>query len=72
MNSRNSNLDAAFLEQQRRRLLELRTQLQNAIRDGETEESEINGGSLPEAREAEEDAQRLAQLEVDGTLIGGS
>jgi DnaK suppressor protein len=70
MNSKTSNMDPAFLEDQRRRLLALREQLERTIQAGEAQEAAVNGQSLREAQEYEDDAQRLALLEVDGTLIG--
>jgi DnaK suppressor protein len=70
MKSKTSNLDAAFLEDQRRRLMELRSQLERTIQAGEAQEAAVHGQSPGEAQEYEDDAQRLALLEVDGTLIG--
>lgn len=70
MNSNASTLDPAFLEGQRRRLVEQREQLEETIRAGRTREAAVNGQSLGEPQEYEDDAQRLALLEVDGTLIG--
>jgi DnaK suppressor protein len=70
MNDKASHVDSIFLEQQRARLLELRRQIEQSIRTGQSQESELSGQSLREARESEEDAQKLAQLEIDGTLVG--
>jgi DnaK suppressor protein len=70
MDSKASSLDPSFLQQQHRRLIELRAQLERAIQTGERAEGDVNGGSLREAQEAEDDAQRLTLLEVDGTLVG--
>jgi DnaK suppressor protein len=50
-------------------LVELRAQLQRATRVGEAEEGGINAQSRGEAHELEEDAQKLAMLEVEGTLV---
>jgi DnaK suppressor protein len=71
MNGKASTIDPVFLEQQRTRLLELRRQIEQLIGSGQSQERELDGQSFREARESEEDAQRLAQLEVDGTLIRG-
>jgi|SRR5580704_6388581 DnaK suppressor protein len=70
MNDNKSNLDPVFLEQQLARLLELRRQIEQSIQAGQTQERELDGESIREAEESEEDAQRLAQLEVDGTMVG--
>ncbi len=65
-----SNDDPKFLEQQRASLLELRRQIEQSISSGRARERELDGESFREAQESEEDAQRLSQLEVDGTLVG--
>ena len=70
MNDRASHLDPMFIEQQRARLLALRRRIEQSIGSGRAQERELDGGSFREAQESEEDAQRLAQLEVDGTLVG--
>jgi DnaK suppressor protein len=70
MNDKASTIDSVFLERQRVRLLELRGQIEQLIGSGRSRERELDGQSFREARESEEDAQRLAQLEVDGTLVG--
>jgi DnaK suppressor protein len=69
MNASTSRFDPAFIRQQRQRLVELRAQLQRATRVGEAEEGGINAQSRGEAHELEEDAQKLALLEVEGTLV---
>jgi DnaK suppressor protein len=69
MNRKATVLDQAFIEQQRRKLTQLREQLLRATRTGETEEAEIRSQSLGEAHEAEDDAQKLALLEIDGTAV---
>jgi len=70
MNGKASHIDPVFLAQQRTRLLELQRQTEQSIRSGQSQERDLSGDSLREAEEFEEDAQRLAQLEVDGTLVG--
>ena len=69
MNRKATVLDQAFIEQQRRKLTQLREQLLRATRTGETEEAEIRSQSLGEAHESEDDAQKLALLEIDGTAV---
>jgi DnaK suppressor protein len=62
-------LDKAFIEQQRRRLTKLRDQLRQAAQAGEKEEAQIRSQSLGEAHESEDDAQKLAVLELDGAAV---
>jgi DnaK suppressor protein len=69
MNSKTPNLDPAFLQSKRHRLVELRGGLEITIQAGRSREGAVNGQSVGEAQEYEDDAQRLALLEVDGTLI---
>ena len=69
MNVSSSRFDQAFIRQQRQRLVELRAQLQRAARAGVAEEGGINAQSRDGAHEFEEDAQKLAMLEVEGTLV---
>jgi DnaK suppressor protein len=65
MNSKSSALDTSFIQKQRNRLTKLREQLLSATRSEQSEESGINATSAAEAHESEDDAQRLALLEVD-------
>lgn len=62
-------LDPAFVEKQRQALLKLRVVLLNATRDSEADESEIKEESAGGPREFEDDAQKLAALELDGNLV---
>jgi DnaK suppressor protein len=62
-------LDPAFVEKQRQALLRLRVVLLNATRDGEADEAEIKEESAGGPREFEDDAQKLATLELDGNLV---
>ncbi len=62
-------LDPAFVEKQRQALLKLRVVLLNATRDGEADEAAIKEESAGGPREFEDDAQKLATLELDGNLI---
>ncbi len=62
-------LDPAFVEKQRQALLRLRAILLDATRDSEADEAEIKEESAGGPREFEDDAQRLASLELDGNLV---
>jgi DnaK suppressor protein len=62
-------LDPAFVEKQRRTLTKLRATLLTAARDDEADEAEIKDESAGGAREYEDDAQKLATLELDGNLV---
>jgi DnaK suppressor protein len=67
MSDQHSNTDHAFLQQQRKRLQELRHQLQQAEASVAQESSHrVDQGC--EAREIEEDAQDLAEREIDETV----
>jgi DnaK suppressor protein len=65
-----SKLDAAFIQKQRERLNKLRAALLEASRREESEEeaikSELAGGG---PKDYEDDAQRLALLELEGNLV---
>jgi DnaK suppressor protein len=69
MHRKTPRFDPVFLETKRRQLLELRGQLQKTANTGEAEEAEINDQSTSQAREYEDDAQKLAMLETDGNLV---
>jgi len=69
MNPASSRFDQAFIQKQRRRLMELRAQLRDATRTGEAEETDLNSQSQGEPNEFEDDAQKLAMLDVEGTLV---
>ncbi|HEY2399550.1 MAG TPA: hypothetical protein VGI23_04300 [Steroidobacteraceae bacterium] len=62
-------LDPGFVEKQRQALLKLRVVLLNATRDGEADEAAIKEESAGGPREFEDDAQKLATLELDGNLV---
>jgi DnaK suppressor protein len=62
-------LDSGFVEKQRQALLKLRVVLLNATRDGEADEAAIKEESAGGPREFEDDAQKLATLELDGNLV---
>jgi DnaK suppressor protein len=65
MNSKSPALDTSFIQKQHDRLTKLRQQLLSATQGERSEESGINAASAAEAHESEDDAQRLALLEVD-------
>jgi DnaK suppressor protein len=68
MTTRKSGLDQPFLDRQKRRLTELRKQML-VVRQGQAgEESSTNAQALGSAREYEDDAQKLAELELQGNL----
>jgi DnaK suppressor protein len=69
MHRKTPRFDPVFLESKRRQLLELRGQLQKTANTGEVEEADINDQSASQAREYEDDAQKLAMLETDGNLV---
>jgi DnaK suppressor protein len=62
-------LDPAFVEKQRQVLTKLRATLLTAAKDDEADEAEIKDEGAGGAREYEDDAQKLATLELDGNLV---
>lgn len=68
MSSKPSRLDQAFLDRQRRRLSELRNRILGVTRDQEGEQASENADLSGQAREYEDDAQKLTTLELDGNL----
>jgi len=69
MDSKTPRFDKAFLERKRRQLLQLREQLRNNADTGEAEEAGIRSESIAQAREFEDDAQKLAMLETEGNVV---
>jgi DnaK suppressor protein len=67
VNTKARRPDAAFIEKQRQVLTKLRAELSSAVRDEKAEEDAVKEES-PGPREYEDDAQKLATLEVDGAL----
>jgi DnaK suppressor protein len=63
-----SRLDQAFLGRQKRRLTELRQQILRVRRGEESEEASANVETRDQAREYEDDAQKLTALELEGNL----
>lgn len=64
-----ATFDDEFLQSQRAYLVRLRTALMAAARDDEGEEADIKRESADSPREYEDDAQRLANLELSGNLV---
>lgn len=69
MTTKATQLDAAFIEKQRQSLTKLRAALLSAAKDDEADEAAIKNESAGGPREYEDDAQRLATLELDGNLV---
>jgi DnaK suppressor protein len=68
MKPQTSRLDTAFLSRQKRRLTELRQQVLQVRRGEESAEASANADTRDQAREYEDDAQKLAALELEGNL----
>jgi DnaK suppressor protein len=68
MSTLNARLDPAFLEQQRNLLTALRRQLL-AVRQGSVDEqAQADSAEAGQAREQEDDAQKLTRLELQSSL----
>jgi DnaK suppressor protein len=63
-----SRLDQTFLARQKRRLTDLRQKMLQVRRGEEGAEASANAETRDQAREYEDDAQRLAALELSGNL----
>jgi DnaK suppressor protein len=63
-----ARLDEAFLEKQKKKLQALRAQLLSAQQGETREEAGANAEVQVQAHEAEDDAQRLAAVELEGNL----
>lgn len=70
MNSKPPRFDQTFITRKREQLTKLRAQLLNSTQAAQAEERIINSESAGHAREYEDDAQRLTNLELDGALVG--
>jgi DnaK suppressor protein len=68
MAKQTSRLDPAFLARQKSRLTELRQQILRVRRGEEGEEAGANAETHDQAREFEDDAQKLTTLELEGNL----
>jgi len=69
MSRGNPALDAAFIDKQRQQLRRLKASLETAAGSSESEEDDVRADTADEALEAEDDAQKLAALELDGNLV---
>jgi DnaK suppressor protein len=67
--TRADDLDKSFIEKQHRLLLKLRDALRAAADRSENEETAARSENVGAAREYEDDAQRLAALELEGNLV---
>lgn len=67
--TRTDDLDKPFIEKQHRVLLKLRDALRAAAARDEGEEAAVRSENAGAAREYEDDAQRLAALELEGNLV---
>ena len=68
MTPQTTRLDKAFLDRQKRRLAELRQQILRVRRGEQSTEASANADTRDQAHEYEDDAQRLATLELQGNL----
>lgn len=68
MASKKSRSDRLFLEKQRHQLTELRKQILEVRHGHECEQASINAEVNAQAREYEDDAQKLTTLELQGKL----
>lgn len=69
MSTGKSNLDPTFIDRQREYLLRLQATLRSAAQGTEAEEGEVRSEVVDAAREYEDDAQELDELEVEGNLV---
>jgi DnaK suppressor protein len=63
-----SRLDPAFIERQKRGLTKLRQQILRVRRDLEQEQASVKSELSGQAREFEDEAQKLATLELEESL----
>jgi DnaK suppressor protein len=68
MTAPTSRVDKSFLARQKSRLTKLRQQILQVRRGQESAESSANADTSVQAREYEDDAQKLAALELEGNL----
>jgi DnaK suppressor protein len=72
MSNEIEHLDHRFLARQKGRLMDLKKILQGTLDSQDEEQSSVQSQSLGEARETEDDAQKLAALEIEGILASRS
>ncbi|MEA3149784.1 MAG: DnaK suppressor protein [Gammaproteobacteria bacterium] len=68
MTNQKTRLDPAYLHAKRSELMGLRSRLQGTRAGATAEEADVNAEASGEAREYEDDAQKLTTLELEGTL----
>jgi DnaK suppressor protein len=66
---KSSGLDPQYVEQKRRQLTKLRDELRKTANTAEADEGNLKTNSNLQAREYEDDAQRLDALEREGNLV---
>jgi DnaK suppressor protein len=66
--AKTSRLDPAFLDKQKHRLTELRQQILALRKTEEADQANANADTSGQAREYEDDAQKLTLLELQGNL----
>ena len=69
MKESSAELDGQYIESQRLRLIKLREDLRKASDIAELEERDVEAESRLQARENEDDAQKLDMLEKEGNLL---
>jgi DnaK suppressor protein len=69
MDKQSPRLDAEYVDKKRYQLTKLRDELRKAASDVEGEELNIQNESTLQAREYEDDAQKLDMLETKGHLV---
>ena len=69
MGNESHRLEAAYIEQKRRQLAKLRAELRSNGGIAETDENNTNSQLDLQAREYEDDAQKLDTLESEGNLV---
>jgi len=69
MGDKSARFDVAYLERKRRQLTRLRDELRKSTIAAEAEESDVKNESSRQAREYEDDAQKLDMLEKEGNLV---
>jgi DnaK suppressor protein len=69
MGIKSSRLDAAYLDRKRQQLTSLRDELRKTTSAAEADEGNVSGDSNLQAREYEDDAQKLEMLEREGNLV---
>jgi DnaK suppressor protein len=69
MNASAAAIDAVFIGKQEQELLKLRAALLRAAQADEDDEGDVRAESQGGPREYEDDAQKLALLEVDGNRV---